>query len=107
MNKEEWKQSFNLKYKRFTNDEKKDAYGWSGCAIGCRLEEESPEIHKMKDKIMNKLLTPKALRLGIKFYDYVRDDNVGKAEKTFNQIQELDNIIRVKCKRYYPWSKYF
>ena len=105
MTKEEWKESFKLKYKHFTWDERDAAQGWTNCAIGCRLKEEFPDID-IKKSSMRKLLTPKAHRLGRKFFDYVDDNNVEKAEKTFNEIQLMDEIVRDENKTYHFWDAY-
>lgn len=105
MDDESWKKSFEVKYQHFSMEARDAAQGWSCCAIGCRLQKERPELN-IRSINMKKLLTPKAHRLGLKFFDHVRDNNVEKAEKTYNQIQELDNIFRVDGKQYFPWDRF-
>lgn len=105
MDEQDWKDEFKVKYTEFSGDAKEAARGWTCCAVGCRITEEKPDLD-LHNISMNKLLTPRAYRLGQKFYDYVNDNNVGKAEKCFNQIQDLDNIFRVDGKIYYPWDAY-
>lgn len=105
MTREDWKKSFEVKYRNFSMSEKDAANGWGCCAIGCRLTEDHPEIstHGMS---MQRLLTPRAYRLGQKFYDYVEDNNVEKAENVFNEIQSMKSILREEGKIYFPWDAY-
>jgi len=109
MNKKRWIERFQQKYYKFTDAEIDSARGWTCCAVGSRIQLEKPELIPIilnHDLMMDKLLTPKALRLGKKFYDAVRDNNVQEAERLFHQIQNLHTIFRDENKHYFWWSKY-
>lgn len=109
MNKEKWIERFQKKEYLFEEHEIESAKGWTCCAVGSRIQLEKPElIDDMKHHTisMKKLLTPRAFRLGQKFYDYVQDNKVEKAEEIFYKIQSLETIFRELNKHYYWWSKY-
>ena len=109
MNKEKWIERFKEKAYDFTETEKNSAQGWTCCAVGSRIQLERPNlIPDMERSLvhMGKLLTPRARRLGQKFYDYVQENNVEQAEKTFYKIQNLKTIFRDQNKHYFWWSKF-
>lgn len=109
MNKEEWIERFQKKEYGFTREEINSAFGWTCCAVGSRIQLEKPElIPDMLNHLvnMNTLLTPRARKLGQEFYNYVQEDKIEQAEKTFYKIQNLKTIFREPNKHYYWWSKF-
>lgn len=109
MNKDLWIKRFEDKIHKFTDEEVKSAIGWTCCAVGSRIQLERPHLINdigNKEIKLRKLLTPKALRLGVKFHEYVKDDNLEQAEKTFYKIQNLKTIFIEPNKHYFWWSKY-
>lgn len=109
MNKEKWVERFKKREYMFTEEERSFAKGWTCCAVGSRIQLEKPElINDMSDGLvnMNTLLTPRARKLGQEFYNYVKEDKIKQAEKTFYKIQNLKTIFREPNKHYYWWSKF-
>ena len=109
MDKEKQIKRFQKKEYIFSKEEKQAADGWTCCAIGSRIQLERPDIIKDigEAKIkMQKLLTPKAFLLGVKFNDKVDSDDVEGAERVFTKIQKLNIIFRDQDKYYFPWHRF-
>lgn len=69
---------------KFTSKDKKDAANWFTCALGERFG--------IRELLHEEPVGEKAYGLGFKFSRVVINDEIEKAKKTFERIQELKSI---------------